>query len=232
MVFTKVLKINLILKIKYDIKTIILSLFAWETIGNSNWYMFAIISMYLIVYCCFKFFKEDKLSLIAISLFSNLYIIFLTIFKDDYWHNTVICFVFGLWFSYYKDKIVRLLTTNNFVYLFCLMIVLLSFYTFSKLRFINLLYYECWALVFVTLIIIISLKFKFYSKTLLFLGKYTFWIYALQRAPMIILDRFNLNNYLFVILSFLITILMALIYNKIFSQNYFKSILKEKELIE
>lgn len=225
------LVMNLFLNIKYDIKTIILSLFAWETIGNSNWYMFAIMVMYLITYGCFKFFKDNKLSLIAITLFGYLFIIFLIIFKECWWYNTVICFILGLWVSYYKDKILKLLTGNNYTYIFCLIIAILNFYTFSKFRFVNLLYYECWAILFVILIFIISLKFKIYSKVLLFLGKYTFWIYIIQRAPMIFFDRYDMNNYLFVILSFVFTLVIGIIYDKIFNKNYFKELLyKSKEI--
>ena len=217
--------INILLNIKYDIKTIIGSFFAWETIGNSNWYMFAIFSMYLLTFYCFKIFKNHKNSIIAITLLFNLYCIILSIFKESYWYNTIICFIFGLWFSYYKDNITKLLTKNNFIYSFLIIVFNLYFYIFLKFKFINSLFYGCWSLSFIILIILLSLKFKIHSKILLFFGKYTFWIYSLQRLPMIVLSHFNVNNYnkyLFLVLSFFITIILSVAYSYIFEKEIIK----------
>lgn len=212
---------NMLLGIKYNIKTILLSLFAWESIGNSNWYIFAIISMYFFTYICFKIFKKNLHAILGVTFLINLYTIILSLFKYSYWYDTVICFSLGLFVSYYKERIFNFFTKNNFIYLTSLIITVLYFYTFYKLHSLNTIFHELWALSFTILIMLVSLKLKVYSKTLLFLGKYTFWIYILQRMPMIILDRFNLNgfnNYLFVTFSFIITIIMAIIYKNIFDK--------------
>lgn len=213
--------VNIFLEIKYDIKTVILSLFAFETIGNSNWYIFVIVFMYLITYICFKHLKKIKISLLTSTLSIILFIILLMIFKENYWYNTAICFPLGLWFSYYKDKILKIITTNNFIYLISLIISILIFYTFYKLHYINVLYYFFWDISFLSLIILISLKFEVSSKILLFLGNYTFYIYILQRLAMIILNSFNLNIYVYIILSFTLTIVLALIYKKVFWEQLF-----------
>lgn len=227
------LVMNSFLDIKYDIKTVISSLFTWESIGNSNWYIFAIISMYFFTYICFKVLKKDLHAIAGVTFLINLYTIILSLFKYSYWYDTVICFALGLFVSYYKERIFSFFTRNNFIYSVSLFIVTLYFYTFYKLHPFNVVFHELWALSFVILIMLISLKFKIYSKILLFLGKYTFWIYILQRMSMIILDKFyitDFRNYLFITFSFIITIILAMIYKKVFDKFNFIGFSKKNEI--
>lgn len=218
------LLINLLFNIKYNLKTVLLSFLAWESIGNSNWYIFAIITSYCITYLSFKLIKNKIPSLLSVTLFINLYIIIISFFKDSFWYNTIICFTFGLWFSYFKTKIVTFLTKNNYIYSLILIINILFFYIFNKLHSTNLLFYELWILSFISLIILISLKFKLNNKVFLFLGTHSFWIYILQRIPMILLQKLNIHissPFLFVIISFILTIILSLVYKKIFDEHIF-----------
>ncbi len=52
------LMVNIIFSIKYDIKTYLLSLFAIESIGNSNWYIFTIMCMYITTFLASQ--ENDK----------------------------------------------------------------------------------------------------------------------------------------------------------------------------
>ena len=40
--------VDVCLRIKYSISDIILAFTGWTTVGNSNWYMFAIFTLYII----------------------------------------------------------------------------------------------------------------------------------------------------------------------------------------
>lgn len=48
------LLVNLCLGIHYDMQVILLSFIGWESVGNSNWYIFVILCCYLSTYITFK----------------------------------------------------------------------------------------------------------------------------------------------------------------------------------
>ena len=48
---------NIFLKIHFDWKTILLSFTGWVGIGNSNWYMFDIFVLYILLFVSFYFLK-------------------------------------------------------------------------------------------------------------------------------------------------------------------------------
>ena len=52
--------LNLVLNIDYPIKKILFSFIGWESIGNSNWYIFVILCCYLSTYLTFKLIVRDE----------------------------------------------------------------------------------------------------------------------------------------------------------------------------
>lgn len=50
--------VNMFFGHKIPIKKILLSLICWDGIGNSNWYIFAIIALYLMTYVSYKWGKR------------------------------------------------------------------------------------------------------------------------------------------------------------------------------
>ena len=216
--------INLLLNINYDVKQIILSFIAWESIGNSNWYIFTILFLYFFTYISFKTFKDEKKSTIATTILTILFICYVRMFKYNFWYNTALCFPLGMWISIYKQKINNLFMKDNQKYLFALLISVLFFYISYKNHNIGDFYYQLWSLNFALIIIFITMKLHINNRILLFLGKNTFWIYILQRIPMIILQRVGIqknSSYIYVIICFIITILLSIGYEKIF-KNIFK----------
>ena len=63
--------------------------------------------------------------------------------------------------------------------------------------------------IFVLLVILFSMKVILNSKILSFMGMNVFYIYIYQRIPMMILDGHNVNRYVFIILTFIITLLIG-----------------------
>lgn len=208
---------NTILGINFNLKTIILSFIGWESIGNSNWYIFAIIMMYISSYISFKIFKENHFeAIIATSILAYFYLFFVNMYKDTYWVDTILCFPLGMWFSYYKNKIDNYFFQNNKIYFFSLLIVLGFFIISYKTR-SDLLSLNINAMLFSIVIIIITMKFQIHNKILNWLGKNLFWLYILQRIPMIILTQSQINKvpYIFLIYSLIATIILTIIYAKI-----------------
>ena len=215
--------LNIFMKIKYDYRTIILSFFGYESIGNSNWYMLVIFLLYIFTMLSFNFFKFDNklLNIHLITFFTLIYIVIFNIIKDSYYVDTVLCYSAGMYYSFFRKKI-DVKVQNNY---------LLSFLFFNLLFFVlyllqyftnhNVLIYNFCSIVFVIIIVLISMKFRFNNRFYLFIGGHTFWIYILQRLPMIMFQNIIGDNYIYFLVCFVITILLSIILNKITNKLYF-----------
>lgn len=213
--------LGLILSKNYPIKTIVLSFIGLESLGNSNWYMFTIFNLYLFVLFSFKLFQgENKNNLIIITILSLVYIYFINIFKDSFWVDTVLCFVFGMWYSFFKDKIDKFVMKNFKSYIGTLIITFLIFIIFYHEK-TNIYIHNLLSLTFIFIINLISMKVTSNSKILLFLGNHVFWIYILQRIPMIIFEG-KLNIYVYFFSSFIITLILSVILKNITSRLWKK----------
>lgn len=203
---------NLFIGKKYNLSRLFLSFMGWSSIGNSSWYIFAILILYAITWICFKVFDKNNLKgIIGTTILSLFFISFLKLFKEPYWYNTILCYPAGMLFSHYKNKIENLICENNKTYLFISAICITTFillYKFST----SLLIYELLAILFVVLILLLCMKFSFKNKILNYLGNNVFWIYMLQRIPMMLLRFYKVhkyNQFLFVIICFILTILLT-----------------------
>lgn len=208
---------NMFLHIEYEWKHILFSYVGWESIGNSNWYIFVILVLYILFYFAFISDKyNDFLKIGILTFLMFLFVIFLKISgKPVFWYNTILCFLAGMVFSFYKDKIVILYKRNNRMWILsivCLSIVFLFTAIFRN----KLICYEIMSISFVCIILLILMKVKVSSSFFTFLGKHVFSIYILQRIPMICIStlQIELHPYLFFATSFIITIVFAIIFDK------------------
>ncbi|MDO4344839.1 MAG: hypothetical protein Q4C50_08565 [Eubacteriales bacterium] len=106
--------VNRLLGISYDRRTILLAFTGWKTIGNSNWYIFAMMFLYIVTWLSFTVFRKHPVAAIsAVTLFCGLYMVRLYAIypKQGWWYNTIFCYAFGMWYSFFKDDIERLLFT-------------------------------------------------------------------------------------------------------------------------
>lgn len=212
---------NIITNRTYPVKTILLSYIGWESIGNSNWYMFAIFSLYIFIYISFRFFKkmESVIPLIIFTLLASCFIDVLYFFElDIWWYNTILCFVSGMWYSRYKKEIDCVVQKNDIAYCRTL---LCSIFIFAVLYYGHLKYSPqimiFTAPIFALIIIFLSMKVKFRSKLLSFLGDHVFSIYILQRLAFLILKDKTTNQYLYFLSSLLLTIIISLLFDKVFN---------------
>ena len=206
--------VNLIMGNNYGIDKILLSFTGYESIGNSNWYMLAIFVLYIFIMVIFS--KKIKLNnvcrLIIITILTAIYMYILTRFKDTYYVNTVLCFPIGMWYSYFKEKIDKLLEKKYYLCLLVITVLLVGSY-FLKDYLNNIYTYNIYAICFMLLIVLLTRKIKIKSSIITFFGAHTFWIYILQRIPMIVLKD-KLNNYLYFVICLAITILLSYVLKK------------------
>ena len=100
------LVLDLITERAVSIPFFLLSLIAWESIGNSNWFIFAILCVYIFTFIGLFIFKGKlKETLFVIVTMSIVYMIVVSQFKGNYWIDTILAFPIGCLLSLYKDKI-------------------------------------------------------------------------------------------------------------------------------
>lgn len=201
--------LNVIIRQKYSISTILLSFVGWESIGNSAWYMFAIFTLYIISYVSFKIFKHKHfLALVCVSMFSLIYVYIMSQVKENYWSDTYLCFAFGMWYSYFAKWINKMIEKSKPYHYYMLTTLLaITYWILSQYRYRRIMAYNITSIAFCLLLIALMMKISFESKFLSWCGENLFWIYILQRIPMLFfryvgLNQFNKYIYLYVCVFF------------------------------
>ena len=177
---------SLFLKVSYTSERIILSFIGWESIGNSNWYIFAILCCYLISYISLKIFSSRKKVLLLSFFLVAVYYVLMDFFKFPWWYNTIFCYPAGMLYSEYKDKINVFLNGKYYLQSFIITFILfVAFYKFSSNSFLC----NVAAIAFSFMCVLISMRVQLNSKPLIWLGTHLFPIYIYQRLPMYVIDN-------------------------------------------
>lgn len=191
--------LSLILGHEYSLKQYILSFIGWEDIGNSNWFIFDIIVLYLLsyfgLYFTAKFNLNTKAFLLIISFLSLGFLVFMYKAKPGFlwWCDTILAFPIGMIWSEFKNRINQFFRkqTTYIMTLFAVICLFGMFYILGHnfkviFSFVN-------APIFAILVILITMRFKIGNSVLYWLGINAFAIYILQRIPMIIASEFGLH---------------------------------------
>ena len=210
------LLLNIVLGKTQKPTTIISAFFAWDSIGNSCWYIFAILCLYIFSFAAFAVFGKNKhFSAAAVTVLCGAYIVLMKRVKDDCWFNTVICYVFGMWFSLLREEFEKIVQRSNAVWAACLVASTVGFAVSYLLR-RKFIMYEANCIFFVLCILLFTMKVSVDNKILRKLGELVFGVYILQKLPMMTFDKLGFidkSPYLSFIACFVITILLAVGFN-------------------
>lgn len=223
--------LDLIIDNKFSITELILAFTGYTSIGNSNWYMFAMFCLYIFTIIAFNKKINDKIgdkgSIILLFCLTFVYIFLVDILRDTWYVDTILCFPYGMLYGFYKKNIDKYVMNDKIHYILSL-ITLLALFVILYILPYNVIKYNILSIVFVTLIALALIKIKIQSKVLEFFGKNLFWIYILQRIPMILITKYTNIN---IILSFGIclsaTLILTIAFSKI-SKIYISKILKKQ----
>lgn len=196
------LSLSIILNKHYSFSRIILSFIGWDSIGNSNWYVFAILMLYWIVYISFKIDFNSGLKYCFFFMYG--YVLVISCLKPDYWYNTIFCFLAGMVFSKNKSLIKQPVNWS----------VLIGLFLFLELFNYRIIAYEILSILFCMSLVLICCYIRIENKILTFLGSHVFEIYILQRIPMIVFKPY-LHGYLYLFVCFIITIIIAVLFKKV-----------------
>lgn len=211
------LLMNLAIGKNYDLKTNLLAFLSWNSIGNSDWYVFAILGLYIIVFVSFGICKANKyIGTVITTVLSLAFVVFqIKIGRNSWCYNTIMLFPAGMIYSLFKEKIDSIVLKNNITYVITVATAILAFAFAATLRGNGIIFYTVWVMLFMALILLFTMKIQLKNKILLWFGKHVFSIYILQRIPMILFTHIGLNQYkyLFVILCFIVTIGMSALFD-------------------
>ncbi len=179
----------------YGIKNYILSFTGWESVGNSNWYIFVILLCYSIAYLSFRYCTGKnscyvKGATIAITLLLTSMVI-LSFLKESWWYDTMLCFGTGIFFSLLRERI-EPIAKKYYWTILPLLILLMIGLDNLPLSMRGLIYnIHCSALCL--LIVMLSMKIRINNPALVWAGKNLFPLYIYQRAPMILFSTIGGN---------------------------------------
>lgn len=230
----------LALKSNYSIKDYLLSLVGLSSIGNpTNWFVFVMIILYFVSFVSFRIADKKTAVIINIVMVIFLYFMFrrLALPGSPYRWNSMPAYVFGIIYSYGKERMEKFLFKNkiNRISLFLLSTGLLfgSLYVIKGIPIGDL---KNAAFLFPSLFFSLSIVsltsiFKIKNKVLNFIGSNYFWCFILMQLPFIWLQKvdflvnpsyFMYSKYAYFAVSLVIVVGLAFIGNKVF--NYFWNI--------
>lgn len=203
----------------YPIQNYIFCWIGWESVGNSNWFIFDILVVYLLVYIIMQIKKNwgGHLVLFAVMvaiMTSVLWISLILAQRGSWWYSTILCFPAGCFYSNYKQIIDNIFKKNNILWLLTIAFLAL-FVAVCRVK-SNAITVSIETIVFMLLLTILSMKVQIGNTILNWLGINAFAIYILQRLPMNIFAEYQVfgNNLLFAVISIPCVMLLAYIFTK------------------
>lgn len=197
----------------YDPIRIALSYTGWDSIGNSNWYIFATLCMYLATWLSFTLFPRRHLvAALTLTALAVGYILVMRRLKGLWWYDTALVYPAGVWYGLYGDRFERWVRKPlRPVAMAGMAVCFAACYLLRD----GLIWRELMAVTFSLTILFATMIFKIGNPVLKFLGKYTFEIYILQRLPMILLKGQFSNRYVYLAVSFAATVVLAIAFKAV-----------------
>ena len=199
----------------YPLQQIVLALIGWEAVGNSNWYIFSILMMYLFTWISWKQCSDFNGIPKRVALLSLGYIIVMWLFKrPTRFTSTILCYSFGMYMSLYKEDMRAIVDKHKYVPVLISALVLIATLIVRK----NPVFMNIHSIAFITIVVWCLKYIRIRNPILLWLDNLSFSIYILQRLPMNVFNKYQLEWYIFVPLCLAITIIIATIFEKLLTR--------------
>ena len=202
--------VQLLIPIHYSVRQYALCWVGWASVGNSNWFIFDILALYLIAQVALWVQNRWGQGGIPLTLGATvaLWIALRFAGKPAWWMDTILAFPLGMVVSSYKKELDGILSKPTVPYLmtgvFLMLLLLAHKFTGNDIYGLTACLFCC----FVTLAAsLVTLG----NPVLAWLGKNAFTIYIIQRLPMIVFSAMGLNQHtpLFVLLCLAVTLLLS-----------------------
>lgn len=199
-----------------------LSLVCWESVGNSNWYIFAILLCYLAFWLVFdklvaKVSKFNGRGLILQIILIAL-VIGLSRVKEPWWYDTIMSFGAGVMYAIYKEEIEAFVRRWYWAVLIGLIAAFMVIPYLPLISRYHFAMFNMKSVAFALIVVLLTMKFELRCPVFAWCGRNLFPIYIYQRIPMIALSMLdpagftNLRMLCYFVLSILITVGIAILY--------------------
>ena len=223
--------VNVLMGTPNKLKTFLWALIGWKAIGNSNWFIFCTLALYLLTIPAFFLLRRHrKAAICAMWCLTLGFILYLrSIEKDSWWYNTLLCYPLGMLWSEIRGFLEERFR-RNIIYWWCAAVSSLSVFAFCLALYMRRKnghhypgilrsmdpqwFYLFFACMFCLVVVITQMRLRTHNPVLHWLGVHSFGIYILQRLPMRILQHLELDKRteLFIILSAAATLMIAPIF--------------------
>ncbi len=208
--------VNLLMGRTISARKLIGTLLCWDAIGNSTWYIMAIIISYLLAYISFRFcINQKKLGAAWLTFLTVCAVFALIPVRPGRYYNTLLCFPLGVWWAIYKDKIDAFLKKGmnyGIALSGCMILTVVT----NGLRNHNVWIYELASVSFVCVGVLITMKLSLKNRLIQYAGSHVFSLFILQRLPMLYLSKateLEKNPYLFFAVTFVITFIISFLFD-------------------
>lgn len=203
--------LNFALGHSYTVGHILLSFTGWTSIGNSNWFVFVILALYLLTYIAML--TADRLGLNPRFIVAATYLLTALLLaglvaagKDVYWYDTMLAYPTGMLFSTLKHKIESALRDRRRWLVATIVVAALFAASYAAGPYTPLTarpdaaIIRRWAFhlaapcMFALLVVMLTMKLRIHNPVLYRIGDDAFAIYILQRLTMIAGARLGLNS--------------------------------------
>ena len=173
--------------------TIAKALVAWESIGNSNWYIFTILLCYLLFFAAHSVVvlatKDNRHFSAIILLWAALFLGMTTLHyigQPSWWYDTMLVFGFGATWANFRDKLDKIILQKwpQFVILSAVSCVATRFLPPSGMCG---LFGNMYTGSFTVFVLLLTMRICIGNMLLSWMGRELFPIYIFQRLPMLIL---------------------------------------------
>ena len=196
------------------IDQILLSFLAWDSVGNSNWYIFIILLCYIFTYFANRISSRYAGWLIlGVSIVAMLV---LSCVKGTWWYDTILAYPAGYIYANYRQQVESIFKRYFFVILFILVCFFL--FTHGHGPYLRGLRPNLMAVAFALIVVMLTMKIQIGNSWLQWFGTNLFPLYIYQRLPMIALQATAGDDFLshypiiYLIICLLITCLITRYY--------------------
>ena len=213
--------LNLLMGVHMDLKQVGWSLIGWESVGNSNWYIFVILYCYLATWISGKLFRGNGLRILlmtAILVLAGEAALSFMKHGETRWYDTLLCYPAGMCLSVFKDSITAFVKRYYWLVLAVLLFFVLTLHFQRWIPVLRGLTYNAKSIAFCFLVVFATMKVKTGNRFLNWAGVCVFPIYIYQRLPMRAFRHWagdiwvSANPYLFILLCAAITGVIAFFY--------------------
>ncbi len=221
------LLVNWLLGTTYPWSTALPAFVGWTSVGNSHWYICAILMLYVITFGIFRALIPFRWGRGASILLMWVAVIIMAFSlrsadKPDYWWNTLLCFPAGMTLSLYHEQVKRGLARCKVpASVLGTILVVLALAGDNLVKSSNIWFWNLWAIMagYGIALMLSGVRFRKSPRFLLWMGGALFSIYIFHRIPMRVFSRLDLlmdSPQLFLLASLLIALLIALVTERVF----------------